>query len=139
MNPPEAKKWYKKPGPILGALAIGASAFAFSGDSQPQTVPLAETVSAPKVIPVSAPAAEAEQVISTIKRTGPAQEIYFAPKPVAQESTCHSGYSGCLNASASDYDCASGSGNGPYYTGAVQVYGSDPFDLDRDNDGWGCE
>lgn len=52
---------------------------------------------------------------------------------------CHSSYSGCLNPNASDYDCASGSGNGPYYTGQVQVFGYDEFDLDRDNDGWGCE
>ncbi|OGG65267.1 hypothetical protein A3I99_03650 [Candidatus Kaiserbacteria bacterium RIFCSPLOWO2_02_FULL_45_11b] len=59
-----------------------------------------------------------------------------APKPA---SNCHPSYSGCLKMNAGDYDCASGSGNGPNYTGAVQVYGSDPFDLDRDNDGWGCE
>lgn len=52
---------------------------------------------------------------------------------------CHPSYSGCLNPSASDYDCAGGSGNGPYYTGPVQVLGSDVFDLDRDNDGLGCE
>lgn len=56
------------------------------------------------------------------------------PTPVKR---CHSGYSGCLNPSASDYDCVGGSGNGPYYTGTVQVFGSDPFGLDRDNDGWG--
>ena len=59
-----------------------------------------------------------------------------APKPT---SNCHPSYSGCLKMNAGDYDCAGGSGNGPNYTGAVRVYGSDPFDLDRDNDGWGCE
>lgn len=52
---------------------------------------------------------------------------------------CHPNYSGCLNPNASDYDCAGGSGNGPYYTGPVRVIGYDVFDLDRDNDGWGCE
>ena len=57
-------------------------------------------------------------------------------KPV---SNCHPSYSGCLKMNAGDYDCASGSGNGPNYTGPVQVHGSDSFDLDRDNDGWGCE
>lgn len=62
------------------------------------------------------------------------------PKPTTQPSSnCHSGYSGCLKMNAGDYDCAGGSGNGPNYTGSVRVYGSDPFDLDRDNDGWGCE
>jgi hypothetical protein len=53
---------------------------------------------------------------------------------------CHDSYVGaCLDPSASDYDCAGGSGNGPLYTGPVQVVGSDTFDLDRDHDGYGCE
>lgn len=52
---------------------------------------------------------------------------------------CHPNYSGCLNPNASDYDCVGGSGNGPYYTGTVQVIGPDVFDLDRDGDGIGCE
>ena len=34
---------------------------------------------------------------------------------------------------------AGGSGNGPKYTGPVRVTGSDPYDLDRDGDGVGCE
>lgn len=51
---------------------------------------------------------------------------------------CTPGYSPCLHP-ASDYDCAGGSGNGPKYTGTVRVTGSDPYDLDSDNDGWGCE
>jgi hypothetical protein len=57
----------------------------------------------------------------------------------ADNSGCHPGYSGCLKQNAGDYDCAGGSGNGPNYTGPVKVSGSDPFDLDRDNDGMGCE
>ena len=52
---------------------------------------------------------------------------------------CHLSYSGCLKLNASDYDCAEGSGNGPYYTGKVKVIGPDVFGLDRDHDGWGCE
>lgn len=55
------------------------------------------------------------------------------------DSDCNQNYSGCLNANASDYDCAGGSGNGPYYTGRVRVLGYDEYDLDRDGDGWGCE
>ncbi|MGV9784965.1 excalibur calcium-binding domain-containing protein [Nocardia farcinica] len=38
----------------------------------------------------------------------------------------------------SDVDCSGGSGNGPAYTGRVRV-GPDEYDLDRDNDGIGCE
>ena len=52
---------------------------------------------------------------------------------------CTPGYSPCLP-SASDYDCAGGSGNGPkYVAGPVRVSGSDPYDLDRDGDGTGCD
>jgi resuscitation-promoting factor RpfB len=43
---------------------------------------------------------------------------------------------------ASDVDCAGGSGNGPkYVTGpiTVKVIGVDPYRLDADNDGIGCE
>ncbi len=51
---------------------------------------------------------------------------------------CTPGYSPCLPP-ASDYDCRGGSGNGPKYTGPVRVTGSDPYHLDRDGDGKGCE
>jgi hypothetical protein len=55
-------------------------------------------------------------------------------------SKCDPNYKGaCLDPSASDYDCEGGSGDGPKYTGPVQVVGSDPFDLDRDRDGVGCD
>jgi hypothetical protein len=56
-------------------------------------------------------------------------------------SDCHPSYEGaCLRPDASDYDCAGGSGNGPYYVeGPVYVVGYDEYDLDRDSDGIGCE
>ena len=39
-----------------------------------------------------------------------------------------------------DYDLAGGSGNGPTDVGGqVTVTGSDPFGLDADGDGIGCE
>lgn len=52
---------------------------------------------------------------------------------------CHPDYGGCLDPDASDYDCVGGSGNGPKYTRYVEVRGADPFDLDRDGDGSGCD
>jgi len=58
-------------------------------------------------------------------------------KPKAQ-SSCDPNYSGCVPI-ASDVDCAGGSGNGPAYTGRVNVIGSDIYDLDRDGDGVACE
>ncbi len=58
-----------------------------------------------------------------------------APAP---EPACHPSYIPCLEI-VSDYDCKGGSGNGPYYTGRVQVIGPDDYDLDRDGDGIGCD
>ncbi|MEM6323069.1 MAG: hypothetical protein AAF748_05270 [Pseudomonadota bacterium] len=57
------------------------------------------------------------------------------------QGACHSSYVGvCVPANVSDVDCASGSGNGPYYvSGPIRVVGPDVYDLDRDNDGIGCE
>lgn len=53
---------------------------------------------------------------------------------------CDPNYAGaCLRPDVSDYDCAGGSGNGPYYTGRVTVVGVDHYDLDRDGDGVACE
>lgn len=52
---------------------------------------------------------------------------------------CTKGYKPCLHP-ASDYDCAGGSGNGPKYVhGTVSVTGSDPYGIDSDSDGIGCE
>jgi len=59
----------------------------------------------------------------------------------AHARRCHSSYKGaCLKPSASDYDCAGGSGNGPYYVrGPIRVVGPDVFRLDADGDGIACE
>jgi resuscitation-promoting factor RpfB len=62
------------------------------------------------------------------------------PPPPAPTSNCHPSYTGaCLDPSASDYDCAGGSGDGPKYTGFVRVVGYDEYGLDADGDGLGCE
>jgi hypothetical protein len=53
---------------------------------------------------------------------------------------CDPNYSGeCLDPNALDYDCAGASGDGPKYTGQVQVLGNDHYGLDTDGDGVGCE
>lgn len=52
---------------------------------------------------------------------------------------CDPNYSGCLDPSASDYDCEGGSGDGPLYTGTVEVLGIDHYGLDDDGDGIGCD
>lgn len=56
------------------------------------------------------------------------------------EPECDPNYSGECVPIASDVDCGGGSGNGPAYVyGVVKVIGSDIYDLDRDNDGYGCD
>jgi hypothetical protein len=52
---------------------------------------------------------------------------------------CDPSYSGCLDPSAIDYDCEGGSGDGPLYTGTVEVVGDDHYELDDDGDGIGCD
>ncbi len=63
------------------------------------------------------------------------------PEASAAKRRCHPNYRGrCLKPNASDYDCAGGSGNGPYYvSGPFRVVGSDPYRLDADHDGIACE
>ena len=64
------------------------------------------------------------------------QEEERQQEPAAQ---CHPSYDPCLDPNASDYDCEGGSGDGPEYTGPVTVSGDDPYDLDRDRNGVGCQ
>jgi hypothetical protein len=68
-----------------------------------------------------------------------------SPEPTSPPTTpapaCDPSYPGvCLDPAVGDYDCAGGSGNGPgYVEGPIRVRPPDPFDLDREGDGWGCE
>lgn len=58
------------------------------------------------------------------------------PPPPAED--CQ-GYDPCLEPGP-DVDCEGGEGNGPrYVAGPVYVNGSDPYDLDYEGDGVGCE
>jgi hypothetical protein len=63
------------------------------------------------------------------------------PPPTTEPRDCDPSYPGvCLDPDAVDYDCAGGSGDGPEYVeGPIRVRPPDPFDLDREGDGWGCE
>jgi resuscitation-promoting factor RpfB len=57
------------------------------------------------------------------------------------QGDCHPAYKPCVPID-SDVDCAGGSGNGPSYVkGPITVInpGDDPYGLDNDGDGVGCE
>lgn len=59
----------------------------------------------------------------------------------AEGSACDPNYVGeCLKDGIGDYDCAEGDGDGPNYVySPVEVVGADPFGLDEDGDGVGCQ
>ncbi len=68
--------------------------------------------------------------------TPPTTPTTVAP-PAAND--CTPGYDPCIPPGP-DVDCAGGSGDGPRYVkGPVSVTGSDPYRLDSDHDGVGCE
>jgi hypothetical protein len=63
------------------------------------------------------------------------------PPPTAPPKNCDPAYPDrCLQDGIGDWDCAGGTGNGPNYVdGPLTVLAPDPFDLDRNHDGVGCE
>lgn len=97
------------------------------------TLPPTTTTLAPTTLPPTTTAPP-----TTVTTRAPIPPPTAAP---ARASGCHTSYEGeCIPADVSDADCAGGSGNGPYYVKAtVKVVGPDVFDLDSNNDGWGCE
>lgn len=93
------------------------------GDHQPPATP---TTQPPTTLPPPPPPLAAP--------------LPVAPPPPAT-SDCTSGYSPCIPP-GDDVDCAGGSGNGPRYAdGPITVNpgGGDPYGLDSDGDGVGCE
>ena len=64
-----------------------------------------------------------------------------SPPPTAPPKNCDPAYPDqCLQDGIGDWDCAEGSGNGPHYVeGPLTVRPPDPFDLDRNHNGVGCE
>ncbi len=106
-----------------GLVALGLIGYA-SATSSPSPSASQDSYTSPSVITPSV-------TVPTIKTQA-------APKATPKQN-CNPNYSGCLKPDASDYDCAGGSGNGPYYTGKVRVIGYDEYGLDRDGDGWGCD
>jgi hypothetical protein len=84
--------------------------------------------------------ATAVPVSSAVAQPGPTATGAKAAV-VKKRKKCDRNYSGrCLKPNVSDYDCAGGSGNGPYYVqGPVRIVGNDHYRLDADGDGVACE
>jgi len=87
-------------------------------------------------------------VVTVLSLTGviepserPGSQISELELVPSEPTTCHPSYSECLDPDAEDYDCRGGRvQDGPRFVeGPVTVDGPDPFELDGDNDGIGCE
>ena len=81
------------------------------------------------------------RIVLVVAKAPPPTTTAPPPPPTAPSPDCDPSYPDvCLDPDAEDYDCAGGSGNGPEYVdGPIRVRPPDPFDLDREGDGWGCE
>lgn len=91
--------------------------------------------------PTSAGVLPNSKIILVVAKAPPPTPTTAPPPPTTPPRTCDPSYPDvCLDPNAEDYDCAGGSGNGPKYVeGPLRVRPPDPFDLDREGDGWGCE
>lgn len=98
----------------------------------------------------SSPATVSRRPNSSASQSSNSQSYTFGsqkPKMIAPQlsdsraGNCDPAYPDtCLQDGIGDYDCAGGSVNGPNYArGPVRVLPPDPFSLDRDGDGIGCE
>jgi hypothetical protein len=90
---------------------------------------------------VSAGVAPSTLITLMIAKALPPPPPTTQPPPPPSSRNCDPSYPGvCLDPTAEDCDCAGGSGNRPRYVqGPIQVRPPDPFDLDSDADGIGCE
>jgi beta-lactam-binding protein with PASTA domain len=82
------------------------------------------------------------KVSLVVAKTQPPPPSTAPPPPTTTPApNCDPSYPDvCLDPAVEDYDCAGGSGNGPEYVeGPIRVRPPDPFDLDREGDGVGCE
>ena len=118
-----------------------STAVATSGESSATPKPTAKSASkAPMTARTTQPRRPRPKPTprTTTRTTPPAPR----PAPVSSApANCDPAYpDACLHDGIGDYDCAGGSGNGPnYVSGPIRVLPPDPFGLDRDGDGIGCE
>jgi hypothetical protein len=119
----------------LAAVTIGALVIGGVGGGASEAAQRSGNQCKKKQVGVTAQGLTCQKVGAKYVWTVATAQVAATPSAPA----CHPSYEPCVPV-ASDVDCAGGSGNGPAYVrGPVRVLGSDPYGLDRDGDGIGCE
>ncbi len=129
------------PGRTVDPTTAVPTATATSAAPSPADPTIEPTSAAPVVAPPAPVHTQAAAPPPAPVRTRVAAPVHTQAPPPPATNNCDPSYPGvCLHDGIGDYDCAGGSGNGPnYVTGPVTVRGSDPFGLDNDHNGVGCE
>ena len=155
-RPRSERPWYKRKRVLIPAAVVASllAANAFAGEPEAPRQP--PEASAASTIEVATTHATTTTVASTttkapttreptttrrVRAASPPTTRRRPPVTTSPQPDCHPSYPDvCLDPEATDYDCAGGSGNGPEYVrGPIRVLPPDPFDLDREGDGVGCE
>jgi hypothetical protein len=131
-------------GAVLAVLIAIIGALGGSGDKTPVRTSAGGTTSSTASAPEETSSTASSTTVSTSSSTtvasGTSGSKSTATGPtVTTTHPCDPSYTPCLREGIGDYDC-SPTANGPNYVqGTVQVHGSDPFGLDADHDGTGCD
>ena len=121
----------------LGIVLSGCSGSSGNDLATPANVSTPTVESSPTPALTLEVEEETDQPTPTAE-SSPTPKLTVEAEEEAPALNCTPGYDPCLPP-AYDYDCQGGSGNGPAYTGRVNVTGPDIYGLDRDGDGVGCE
>src|SRR6266540_3791388 len=145
-GPPSGPRpWYRQRWFIVVAALVGLFVFVgvvaslASPTTFKKTTPTTVAVVVAPTTEVTLPPTTTHPPTTAALATHPPATKPPTTKPPAKN--CDPAYpDACLHDGIGDYDCAGGSGNGPNYVeGPIRVLPPDPFGLDSDHDGIGCE
>jgi hypothetical protein len=119
--------------------AVDATLAAAKAAAQKAAAATASKAAAAEAAAVKAAAAKAAADNAAAAKAAAARAAAAATPPTNSAPNCTPGYDPCIPPGP-DVDCAGGTGNGPRYVqGPITVTGNDPYRLDADHNGIGCE